>query len=148
MRIPFVALVVMVGVVFAGVGVYFRWQEQQSGHDELQKLQVKFDNLSQELEKFKNYEMHVELDFHDSVDPAKLKTEMVLAKPGGSPHSLYQGELQGMPGKNILFATVSGLGPGDTLYFRTTESGSTPPRIWESAKLVVPQAQLDMIPSK
>lgn len=144
MKVPFAPLLILVGVAFAGVGVYFRWQEKQSGRDELQKLQVQVENLSQELEKFKNYEMHVELDFHDSVDPAKLQTELFLAKPGAAPRSIYEGTLQSTPDRNILYATVSSLGPGDTFYFRTTDSASTPPRIWQSAKLVVPEAQLDM----
>ena len=146
-RIPFTSLLVLVGVAFAGVGVYFRWQEGQAGHDELQKLQVQVEKLTQELEKFKNYEMHVELDFHESVDPAKLGTELLLLKPGAAaPLSVPQGTLQGMPGRNILFTTVYSLGPGDEFYFRTTEKDS--PRTWESAKVVVPKAQLEMALAK
>jgi hypothetical protein len=111
--------------------------------------ETKLEELTQELERFKNYEMRVQLDFHTSVDPAKLHTDLLILKPGDpSPRLVDQGILRNTPASNILSATVPSLGPGDTIYFVAHESGSDHPRVWESEKLVIPIAQLNMSPKQ
>jgi len=149
LKLPFASFVTLVGIALVAVGVYFRWQETQIGAVEHQKLETKLEELTQELERFKNYEMRVQLDFHTSVDPAKLHTDLLILKPGDpSPRLVDQGVLRNTQASNILSATVPSLGPGDTIYFVAHESGFGHPRIWESEKLVIPIAQLNMSPKE
>lgn len=145
LKLPFVPLVALTGVAFVAVGVYFRWQAGQSGAAEQHQLQIKLQDLTQEFERFKNYEMKVQLDFHTSVDPVHLTANLFVLKPGDpSPRSSNQ-VLNPTSASNILSATVPSLGPGDTIYFVASESGPADhPRIWESEKLVIPIAQLNM----
>jgi hypothetical protein len=144
-KIPFAPFLVLVGVAFAGVGVLFRWEESHLGVAQQRELQDKFNGLSQELERFKSYEMNVQLDFHESVDPSKLHTDLLILKPDKpSPRQVEQGTLLTTPSSNVLLATVPGLGPGDTIYFRATERGSTHPRTWSSEQLRIPVVPLNM----
>jgi hypothetical protein len=145
LRLPFAPLVVFIGLAFIGVGAYFRWLQAQSRAVQVNQLQIELHELTHELERFKNYEMNVQLDFHTSVDPAHLHTNLYILKPGDpSPRSIDQGILKSTPASNILSTTVPSLDPGDTIYFVTSESGSSQAHSWESERLVIPIAQLNM----
>lgn len=146
-KIPFAPLLVLVGVVFAGVGVYFRWQQGQLVSAQQNELQRKFDNLKEEYDNLRSYQMSVRLDFHETIDPMKLHTDLLVLKAGeAAPRAIDEGILGTTKSSNVLAATVSGLAPGDTIYFHCTEKGSSPPRSWLSEEIHIPEAQLNMNP--
>lgn len=149
-RIPFVPLLVLVGVVFAGVGVYFRWQAGQLASAKQSELQRKFDSLKEEYDNLRRYQMNVRLDFHETVDPQKLQTELLVQKADeGAPSSKGQIALEPTPStSNVLKATVPDLAPGDVVSFHCIEKGSNPLRSWQSDEIHIPVAQLNMNPQK
>jgi hypothetical protein len=146
-KIAFAPLLVLVGVLFASVGVYFRWQQDQSVFGQQNELQRKLDSLKEEYDNLRSYQMSVRLDFHETVDPMKLHTDMLVLKAGGAaPRAIDQGILEATRSSNVLGATVSGLAAGDTIYFHCTQKGSNPPRSWLSDEIHIPEAQLNMNP--
>lgn len=70
-------LIFLAGVVMAGVGVFFRYKGYESQATEmrarLEALNGRLTILSDELQRFKGYDVRVNVAFPDEVDPRTMK---------------------------------------------------------------------------
>jgi hypothetical protein len=147
-KMDFVAFLVCVGIVLAGVGVFFRYRGYESRLRELESSkaasETRFKELQFQIDRFKNYNLNVALSFRESVSHEGLKISQLVKPPGEKVFQLSDQIVvptNSEEANNVVSITVGHLNKGDRLKFKVTMADKT----WVSEEMEVPVVNLSMI---
>ena len=151
LRADRVALLVLVGVAFSSVGVFFRVRGYEQRLADLTSsdasINARYEGLQLQLDRMKDYDLTVALDFHEPVDLDQLKVSTWVREPGASDSAESKQPLDAKVASyagNVVILRLSKLKKGDHLTIKGDLKGNVGVRHWESIEIEVPTFNFDM----
>lgn len=146
-EMTFVPFLLLIGVMIAGVGQFFRYRNYEDKVAHLADLNTQYEQTRSELERFKSYEMMARLVFHDPVETKNLKATLLYKR--WSDADYHQSEISLSPSESSteLSADIPRVNPGDRFFLIVTQVDPVTnlTRTWKSNSVEVPVARLDML---
>lgn len=142
-----VPFLILLGVIVAGVGVFFRYKGYESRLTALQTdgqgMGRQITELRDELQRFKDYEMSIALAFPGPVNMNTLQVQPYIKKPGSQSAKLVtNAEKEATDLPNVVSMRLGNLNPGDRVFFKAFEGEN---KRWKStSEIEVPVARLEM----
>ena len=146
LKLDTLTLLILLGCVFSGVGVYFwyRGYESQVGDlkRKVEKVEAEKTTLDGVLERFRVYAMRFHLVFpkEEAINAKAIKTQAYIAKQSEVSPKLY--EIEPLVGfSNDIWVKIDNLNPGDKLCIVAYEGLE---KSWESADIEIPKTNIQM----
>jgi hypothetical protein len=147
LQMQFVPFLVVVGILFAGVGQFFRYKNYEESVSHLSEINRDYEHTRSELERFKTYEMMVQLVFHEPVDPKNLKAALAYKRLSDADFHQSNISLSPTASPSELTADIPRVYPGDKFFLVVDEvdpKTNKPGHAWRSPSVEVPVARLEM----
>jgi|GEM_PF-6554874 len=146
-EMTFVPFLLLIGVMIAGVGQFFRYRNYEEKVSHLADLNSQYEQTRTELERFKSYEMMARLVFHDAVEPKNLKADLLYKRWSDPDYHQSEISLGLSESPNELSANIPRVNPGDRFFLIVTQvdPATKQTHIWKSSSVEVPVARLEMV---
>jgi hypothetical protein len=146
-EMTFVPFLLLIGVMIAGVGQFFRYRNYEERVSHLADLNTQYEQTRNELERFKSYEMITRLVFHDPVDANNVKGELLYKRPSDADYHQSEIILWFSESPNELSANIPRVNPGDKFFLivKQVDPITKQTHTWKSTSVEVPVARLEMV---
>jgi hypothetical protein len=147
LEMTFVPFLLLIGVMIAGVGQFFRYRNYEERVSHLADLNTQYEQTRTELERFKSYEMMARLVFHDPVDAKNVKADLLYKRWSDPDYHQSDISLGLSESPNELSANIPRVNPGDKFFLIVTQVDPTTKQThtWKSSSVEVPVARLEMV---
>jgi len=147
LQMQFVPFLVVIGVLIAGVGQFFRYRNYEEKVSHLSDVNTQYEQTRAELERFRSYEMMARLVFHDGVDAKNLRADLLYKRLSDADFHQSEIILAQSDSANELTASIPRVTPGDKFFLIVTEMDPTTRQThkWRSSSVEVPVARLEMV---
>jgi len=146
LQMQFVPFLVVIGVLIAGVGQFFRYRNYEDRVSHLADVNTQYEQTRSELERFKSYEMMARLVFPQAVEVKNLKAFLVYKRWSDADFQQSETNLHSSDASNELSASIPRVNPGDKFFLVVTQVDpiTKQSHTWKSPPVEVPVARLEM----
>jgi hypothetical protein len=142
-----VGLLILVGVVFIGLGPFFAYRGYERRLSALQRQlddsNANYREVLNQLKQFKIYDAKLNLAFpaEAHVDPRDVVVQLAVTRPGQTPKLVTPEQYVG-PGD--LWIELDNVALGDKIRVIANEKDGESERKWESEEIEIPKSQVAM----